>query len=717
MTRDHVDGAAGGSARAARRTPVLMIAAVIAAALAAGARAGQTRYFVLDTPRTLADATANGIAVAADGSLHPLPPLAVVASFDEPLGLALATGSDGAAYVGTGHPARVYRVRDGTKELVAELNADQITALLLDPTGTLWATTAVPAALYRLAPGAATLVEASKLVEGNLWDIAWFRGGLVAAAGNPGRLLRLGAKGLELAAEIQDRHARCLAVSGDTLIIGTSGKGRVLRWNGDGPPGVLYDSTFTEIAALAVAPDGTVYAAALTGDPTLGKPVKDEGEGSPTVTVVAGDQATAPPSTDKGTATSEILRILPVGAATSVYRFTKQIAGALAWSDGALLIGTGLEGELWQIVAGAAAQLDTVDAAQVVRIADGGRAVLVQSPVRLLRRSGPPHGTFTSPSLDAGQPSRWGEARVLGDLPQGSQCSIRFRSGAAVQPDDSWSAWTSPQPCGSSAVMAPLTRYLQWKLDLAPGTARDAQVDGVTIAYRQVNVPPEIKDITVHDPGEVFLKSPPSSERIVDVRHPDLSGIFTTLDDDAKDAEGRLGKKYYRVGYQTLSWRVEDANGDPLRFTLEVQPRAGERWLPVRTDLDTVSLALDTQALPDGVYRFRLTASDAAANPDAPGAASALSSWVVVDNAPPHITAKRVGETWVVTVEDAMSPITIIEWSRDADLWQQVVPDDGAIDGRRETVRIPAATGAHLLAVRAVDDHHNRATAALEEHP
>ena len=40
---------------------------------------------------------------------------------------------------------------------------------------------------------------------------------------------------------------------------------------------------------------------------------------------------------------------------------------------------------------------------------------------------------------------------------------------------------------------------------------------------------------------------------MVDVRHPDLSGIFTTIDDDAKDAEARLGKKYYRVGWQTVS--------------------------------------------------------------------------------------------------------------------------------------------------------------------
>jgi hypothetical protein len=266
-------------------------------------------------------------------------------------------------------------------------------------------------------------------------------------------------------------------------------------------------------------------------------------------------------------------------------------------------------------------------------------------------------------------------------------------------------------------VTAPLARYLQWQIDLAPAAGGSARVDEVAVAYRQVNVPPEFKELTVYPPGEVYLKSPPQSDRIVDVRHPDLSGIFTTIDDDAKDTEGRLGKKYYRVGYQTVAWKVEDANSDPLRFTLEVERRGDDRWLAVRHDLESTSVALDTQALPDGVYRFRVTATDAPANPDGPATATALSSWMTVDNTSPRITGKRDGDTWVVTIDDALSPLTIIEWSRDADTWRPAVPVDGAVDGRRETIRIPAAQGAHLLAVRAVDDHHNRATVALEETP
>ncbi len=690
------------------------VAAVFSLVALASAHASQTRHFVLDTPRALAGATGRGVAVFPDGSLRALQPLVQAAAFDEPLGLALAVAPDGTAFVGTGHPARVYRVRDGKKELVGEVKADQVTALLLDPSGTLWAATAAPALLLR-APNGKDLGQVAALPDGNLWDLAWYKGALVAAAGNPGRLMRLGPKGLETVAAIPDRHARCLAVSGGLLLIGTSGKGLVMRWTGEGAPGVVYDSSFTEIAALAPAPDGSTYAAALTGDPTLGKPPAKEA-GAGTVAVSVSETASATPATAKGSATSEIVRILPEGAAMTAHRFTKQIAGTLAWGPMGLVIGTGLEGELWELVDGSAAQLDTVSASQVVRLAAGGDWVLTQGPVRLLHRSGKPHGTLASPPLDAGQPAEWGDAALVGELPPAGGCTLRFRSGAIATPDDTWSAWSAPTPCANASVSAPPARYLQWEVDLQPAGPA-SRVGRVVVAYRQINLPPEITEFTVHEPGAVFLKGPPPSDRIVEVQHPDLSGIFTTLDDEARDVPDRLGKKYYRVGYQSLSWKAGDPNGDPLRFTVEVQQAGNPTWWKVRDHLEATAIGIDTQALADGMYRFRLTATDAPANPEAPATASALSSWVIVNNTPPTVTITRSGGAWIATVDDALSPITLVEWNRDADRWHALAPEDGLLDRKHETFRIPFEHGNHVLAVRAVDDHHNRATAAVEEKP
>jgi hypothetical protein len=693
------------------RTLTLLLAALLAGGPAAAA---QTRWFRSDTPETLDGAVGVGVAIGRDGTMCPLPPLAPVATFDEPLGLALAVTPDGTAYVGTGHPARVWRVRAGHKELVAETAADQITALLVAPDGVVFIATASPAELLRLPRGAAKVETVSRLAEGNIWDLIFFRGQLIAAAGNPGRLLRLGKNGLEVAAAVPDRHARCLAVSGDTLLVGTSGKGLVMRWTGVGEVGAFFDSGFTEVTALAAGGDGAVYAAALTGDPTLGAPPKPS-SGDVAVAVSTGGET--PPTTDKGTATSEILKITPEGAATILYSFTKQLAGTLAWGDDGLTVGTGMEGQLWRLVEGSAAQLDAVDAAQVVRVADGGEWVLTQGPVRLMKRAGMPRGSVTSPVLDAEQPSHWGAAVVATTDAAHGTCAVRFRSGATATADDTWSNWSAARPCGALVADAPPARYLQWRLELSAPVGSRFAVSRVNVAYRQVNLAPEIKALTVHPPGAVFLKGPPPSEQIVDVKHPDLNGIFTTIGDDESGDLDRLGKRYWRVGYQSVSWKVEDPNKDPLRFKLEIQREGSEGWWTVRDRMESTVIAFDTQALADGLYRVRLTADDGAANPLKPLTTQRLSSWFSVDNTPPRITLTRQGADWLVTVDDALSPIAVVEWNRDAEAWHQLQPDDGLLDQPHETFHIHVAAGRHVFSVRAVDDHHNRVVATVEEGP
>lgn len=663
--------------------------------VAAPVLAAPTRFFTLDTPATLSGSRSKGVAVRPDGGLEALPPLVPLATLGEPLAQAMAEDGKGNVYVGTGHPARLYRVSEKGAELLAELAADQITSVLVVPDGSVYATTALPASLVRFRKG--KLEQVATLPQGNLWDSAFFAGKLVLAAGNPGRLLTLTEKGLELLSEIPDRHARCLATTGQKLIVGTSGKGLILTYDGAGL-GVLYDSAFTEISSLAAGPNGAVVATALTGDPTLGQ---KPGEGQPSVSVV-----TSAPSPDTGRFTSEVLLVTPQGAVTTLARFEKELAFTVAWDGGQILVGTGLEGRLFQIVDGVTVQLDTVDAGQISKLAAGGSLVMTQEPVTVLQRRGAPRGTFTSTALDAGQPAQWGRFAATVSGP----CLASFRSGNSQETNETWSIWSSPQPCADTLAKVPQGRFFQFKLELGPGSAR---VSRVQVAYRQLNLPPQIKELRVFAPGEVYLKTPPPSERIVEVSHPDLAGIFTTLEDE-KETQTQLGKKYYRVGYQTMAWKAEDPNGDPLLFDVEIQRQGGD-WWPVRQKLESVQLALDTQALADGLYRFRLTATDAPGNPEAPEASTAVSSWFVVDNTPPSLTVRREGDFWIIEASDELSPIVAAEYNRDAERWLPLAPEDGLLDSPRELFRLPAAQGKHVLSVRVVDDHHNRRVVAVEE--
>jgi hypothetical protein len=352
---------------------------LLALLVAVPALAAPTRFFTLDTPATLAGSRSTGVAVRPDGGLQALPPLVPLATLNEPLAQAMAEDSQGNVYVGTGHPARLYRIGEKGAELLGELEADQITSLVVAPDGSLFATTALPATVVRFRQG--KLETVATLAQGNLWDSAFFAGKLVLAAGNPGRLLTLSPKGLELLTEIPDRHARCLASTGGKLIVGTSGKGLILSYDGTNL-GVLYDSGFTEIASLAAGANGTVVATALTGDPTLGQ---KPGEGQPSVSV-----STTAPSPETGRFTSEVLLVSPQGAVTTLVRFDKELAFTVAWDGPTVLVGTGLEGRLVQVVETVTVQLDTVDAGQITRLGSGGRLVLTQEPVKVLRRRGFP---------------------------------------------------------------------------------------------------------------------------------------------------------------------------------------------------------------------------------------------------------------------------------------------------------------------------------------
>jgi hypothetical protein len=221
----------------------------------------------------------------------------------------------------------------------------------------------------------------------------------------------------------------------------------------------------------------------------------------------------------------------------------------------------------------------------------------------------------------------------------------------------------------------------------------------------------------VDEPGVIYLSSPPPKGPVIDRDHPDVRGIFTVIDPKGRAANNKgPGKKYYRTGFRTVRWKAKDLNDDALTFTLHVERKDGFELL-VRERLDDDQLALDTTALPDGMYRFRLVATDADGNPDGGLEAARRSRWFVVDNTPPQVALTRSGAEWRVTVTDAGSSVSRAEWSRDGERWNQLSPDDGILDGRSESFTFPAEDDRGLVVIRAIDRHHNRTTAGAVEGP
>ena len=126
-------------------------------------------------------------------------------------------------------------------------------------------------------------------------------------------------------------------------------------------------------------------------------------------------------------------------------------------------------------------------------------------------------------------------------------------------------------------------------------------------------------------------------------------------------------------------------------------------------DIDKTYYSFDATVLPDGAYRFRLTAEDGKQRSGSEAlSAEKLSESVVIDNSPPVArSVTRRGSTFTVELTDALSPIRTAALSVDAAEWRPATAADGLLDGRRETLRIEAPAGARLLLLRVSDAAHN----------
>src|SRR5205085_8584067 len=193
--------------------------------------------------------------------------------------------------------------------------------------------------------------------------------------------------------------------------------------------------------------------------------------------------------------------------------------------------------------------------------------------------------------------------------------------------------------------------------------------------------------VTVQDPAVVFITgSYPASPQLVEATNPDEYGIFSSLD-TPRDKNDQ-GKKVFRKGYRTISWRAHDDNSDTIRYTLSFRRKGSDKWLRLRDNLDETSLNFDTSQLPDGVYQLRLVASDVIDNPE--GALTDTKEGVEfqIDNTAPAITFSNQSDDVVVRVTDKLATIGKVEYSADAQKWIRLTPADGIADSGDETYRI-----------------------------
>jgi len=726
--------------RTSRRLALLV--PCVFAVLAGAAGAAPVRQFLVHSAEGFGKGTLGGVRTDALGALELGARLERVATLEPPYVLAAAR-VEGGWVVGTGNEGRVLRVDDDGS--VAELFATaepEVFAVAVAADGTIYAASSPNGKVYRFRDGAVeTWYEPGELY---VWALAFDRSGaLLVATGTRGRLFRVTAEGRgELLAELPDTHARALLPLADgRLLVGTAGRGLLVERGAKGELRTLLEPPQPEVAALAEGPDG-IYLAAVASEaswaepgaraaaPAAGAPgaATPSGEPQPVVTVTSEGDAAGTPSPPAATPRgpgkgprSELWRLDRTGRSERLDELAEETVFGLLWHAGRLWVATGVEGRLYSLEGGRLQLERDVDERQLVGFAPGSPpALLATNGGALFRLSAgrEAKGTYESPALDAGAIARFGELRWRGSVPRGAALRWSVRSGSTAEPDETWSPWSEPQAgevLGLAAV--PLGRYLQFRAELAGAGGGSPRVVSVEIAYRQENLRPRIERFEVLDPGQVLVPQGFNpAEQIFEPANPSRGGIFTTLRRTDARPDGRL-KQLWKIGYRTLRWKVEDPNGDPLRYDLDFRVDAGGEWMPMARDLEEDYHSFDAQALPDGLCWFRLRASDGRANPGEEAlVAERVSEPVTVDHTPPVLVrAEADAGGWRVEVADAASPLRAAEASVDGGPWQPVAASDGLLDGRAERFRVEVPEGARLVLLRVSDAAFNQVSFQLAE--
>ena len=263
------------------------------------------------------------------------------------------------------------------------------------------------------------------------------------------------------------------------------------------------------------------------------------------------------------------------------------------------------------------------------------------------------------------------------------------------------------------------------------GTTRRAnggspRLYGVELSYRQENLSPRIETLSALEPGQILVPSNFNpGNQVFEPAHPNREGIFSTLEEAGFPDEGRL-KPLWKKGYRSLRWRAADPNADELTYELSFRPLdpggalaegTEGTWLPVAKELDEDYYSFDATVLPDGVYRFRLVASDRPSNePGETRTSERFSEPVVVDHSLPLLGKVEQGNSLSVAVSDALSPLREAVWSADAGEWKPAAPRDGLLDGRSETLHLDVPDGASLVLLRVTDAAYNVVTFDLSRH-
>jgi hypothetical protein len=700
----------------------------------AKALAGEPVVWNISSRAELLKGEARGVSVTDSGILTLAPNLSQLFNTDQAYVWSAAMDAGGNVYLGTGHDGKIFRIGpDGKGSLLYKAPELDVTALAIAGDGVVFAATSPDGKVYRVtADGKAEIYfdPADKYI----WSLAILGdGSLAVGTGDNGKLYRVRAAGSKpensLLINTNQTHVMSLTVTkqGD-LIAGTDPGGLVLRISPDGKAFGLYDASLREIHALASAPDGSIYALALsdaastTRSQSASAAQTTDAAAAATITATStAEDATAAAAAqparsrnDLSTVRSAVFHIMPDGSSDVVWSSTSVTAFAIAAARDGVLIGTSDKGRIYFVTDdGRDTLLLQSSEGQISSLITRGANVYAASSNqgKLFRfgESAVNEGSYESPVRDAKLVASWGRIWWRGTGP----IELQTRTGNSERPDSTWSDWSANYTdAKGSQIISPKARFIQWRAALRGGAAtrNEPQLDDVSVAYLPRNVAPEVLAITVLPPGVALL---PQLQIQIDPNI-ESSGLDPAIFGMIAQAPPR---RVYQRGARALQWQGEDRNNDTLEYSVYYHSLNETNFRLLKEHVRENFYTVDGASLADGRYVFKVIATDVLDNPSGFAlSGERISEPIDIDNtppvvrsvSPPQISADHIRINF--DVEDATGRIKRADVSIDGGAWHEVFPDDGIADSQRERYSLDlavAGAGEHTISLRAFDNSNN----------
>lgn len=633
----------------------------------------------------------------------------------------------GNLWIASGDEGKLFKLTADGKVALAYASSDsQILSLAQSPEGTLYAGTGPSGMIVVIPPSPPNQQSKPRILADKLGNYVWSlvydpaARSLFAGTGPKGKIYQVTAEGKvsTFYATKQD-HILSLARGADNMLYaGTDKGGLVYRIDPAGKGFVLYDARQGEIHTL-IATSAGLYAgtsapiqrgakgftAGSSGNPiSLEKPpvildIPKKGDtnnkSAKTSTGSSGSSGSdsgapkgdsAPAAAPPSSGDNSVYRIDSDGAVHEIFR-DKVMVLSLLRRDSRLFVGTGMRGQLFEIDekspgSGAKertelARLDHGQVGCLLARPDGTILVGASDPGKLyvLEDGFAAKGTLLSDVLDTKIISKWGAVSWKDQVPAGTAVSVAFRAGNVAEPDQTWSDWSAElTDAGESKVNLPAARFLQFRTTLTTDNPKQTpELRGLTVRYKNINLPPEITSLELPDLAAANLDNP----KKIKVR-----------------------------------WSAVDPNEDELTYRVYVRKEGWKDWVAVEDDLDKKEYEWDTTTFPSGFYQIKVTASDRHDNsPEEALSAQRTSSTIPVAHTPPTVTVKatveqaNAGNHAVIeaTASDPLVRLTEASFTLNGKKAKSIFPRDGLFDSKTETFRFkagPLAPGTHVLILR-----------------